>query len=206
MLGLKTACLYGWQPLQFGYCIPRNHRSASRKMLRYLAGEKVKAKEIREILRQYVAAYPMYLLIAQKNKIKDPFTDKVVRAYWLGNGLLARAGGFKAHHSHHVYYVGSASGAITFNDQLRDLCRIAWGQVEKKSQVLTVVYQPVKKKNHSYYLAKPIKKRIAWNRAILPQVEIGDWVSIHWQQAVAVLSYKDRKNLEKYTQQTLTSL
>lgn len=39
-------------------------------------------------LREFETLYPYLKLIAQANKIKDPFDYRVVEAYWLGNDLL----------------------------------------------------------------------------------------------------------------------
>src|SRR3989344_4490377 len=41
-----------------------------------------------EILSQFSTLYPYLTLIAQENKIKDPFDRRVVEAYWVGNDLL----------------------------------------------------------------------------------------------------------------------
>lgn len=41
-----------------------------------------------EILTQFSTLYPYLRLIAQENKLNDPFDKRVVEAYWLGNDLL----------------------------------------------------------------------------------------------------------------------
>jgi len=85
--GLKTAALYGLKPHLLGFCGPQE-KSSTRAVLKYLEGKKVSSKKIRKILEKFEGAYAYYKLIAKCNKIKDPFTENVVKAYWIGNKLL----------------------------------------------------------------------------------------------------------------------
>lgn len=41
-----------------------------------------------EIIRQFQTLYPYLRLIAGENNIRDPFDERVVEAYWIGNALL----------------------------------------------------------------------------------------------------------------------
>lgn len=85
MSGLKIAALYGIYPHQLGFCGPKKK---SRILSDYLLGKKVSQKKIKEILEQFKGAFFYYKLIAESNRIKDPFNRKVVKAYWIGNDLL----------------------------------------------------------------------------------------------------------------------
>jgi hydrogenase maturation factor len=85
MRGVKRAVLYGLTPHNLGYCGPKCNSAAI--FFEYLSG-KVGEVKIKKILKSFRAAYPYYQLIAVSNKIKDPFDDRVVEAYWLGNKLL----------------------------------------------------------------------------------------------------------------------
>lgn len=199
MSGIKLAVLYGIKPHSLGFCGPKDKGI----LLSYLRGENIFEKKIRKILEQFKGAYPYYKLIAKSNGIKDPFDEKVVRAYWIGNKLLAKAGGVKSHHSHHVLIVGSVTGRIVLKGKLLDLCRISWGKVIKiKNKKLKIKYQPLVKNR----LGKLIEKEIDWDKDLVPDVKTGDWVSFHWNQTVEVLTDNDKKKLEKYTQLTLDSL
>lgn len=174
--------------------------------MNYLRGKAISGKKIRKILEQFKGAYPYYKLIAKSNKIKDPFDENVVRAYWIGNKLLEKAENIKSHHSYHVLVVGSVTGKIILKGKLLDLCRIGWGKVEKiKNQKIKVIYRPLTTRG-KIKLGKPIKKDIDWDQSLLPKVKIGDWVSFHWNQAVEILTDNDKKNLEKYTRLTLNYL
>lgn len=186
MLGLKLAALYSWKPHQLGFCGPKDDGT----LLKYLKGEKVSEKKVRKILEQLEGAYPYYEQIAKSKNIKDPFDERVVRAYWI------------TRHSYHVLAVGSVTGRIVLKGKLLDLCRICWGKVKKVNNKLSVEYQPLVKNR----LGKPIEKKINWDKDLVPNIEVGDWVSFHWNQAVEVLTKRDIKNLEKYTKLTLDSL
>src|SRR4030043_375803 len=87
MSGLKIVALYGIKPHLLGFCGPKE-KSASRLILSYLSGKKISGKKIRKIFEKFEGAYSYYKLIAKANKIKDPFNERVVKAYWIGNKLL----------------------------------------------------------------------------------------------------------------------
>ncbi|MFC1726982.1 DUF6390 family protein [Patescibacteria group bacterium] len=87
MSGLKLAAIYGFPPFKLGFCGPEGEESLD-SLIGFIKGEKVLAEKSRKILSRFVAAYPYYRLIANSNRIKNPFDKKVVEAYWLGNQLL----------------------------------------------------------------------------------------------------------------------
>lgn len=87
MQGLKTALLYGFYPCQLGLCGPKEN-SLKELFLNYLSGQEISESKIRKILKSFKSAFAYYKLIAQCNKISNPFDERVVRAYWLGNKLL----------------------------------------------------------------------------------------------------------------------
>lgn len=87
MNGLKLAALYGFYPYKFGFCGPEE-KSTKKTLLDYLSGKKITERKVRKILKNFKAAYSYYKLIANSNKIKDPFNKEVVKAYWIGNKLL----------------------------------------------------------------------------------------------------------------------
>ena len=212
MSGVRTAIFYSLKPHQLGFCGPQDKRKGI--LLRFLKGEDISGKKIRDILKLFVGAYSYYEIIARANKIKDPFNEKVVRAYWVGNELLEKIKEPKPHHSFHVLVRGSITGRIVLKGKLLDLCRIGWGEVKSKikspmptgrQEKLKVKYQPLVGKKR-LKLGQPTKKEIDWDKTLLSNIKIGDWVSFHWNQVVEVLNKKDIKNLEKYTRLTLKNL
>jgi hypothetical protein len=87
MSGLRLAITYGFPPSKLGFCGPKNNQSLQ-VLAKFMAGQNSLAPEVRAILSQFKAAYHYYQLIARTNQITDPFNQKVVAAYWLGNKLL----------------------------------------------------------------------------------------------------------------------
>ncbi len=76
---------YAFPPNQLGYCGPEDHTA----LLEYVA-EKTVDRGLVELERRFEGAYPYLCLIAEANRIDDPFDERVVEAYWVGNELLER--------------------------------------------------------------------------------------------------------------------
>lgn len=87
--GLRLAVLYGIYPHRLGFCGPQDDL-AKRTLRNFLLKPKEYENETEKILKGFEAAYAYYKLIARANAIKDPFDERVVRAYWVGNNLLEK--------------------------------------------------------------------------------------------------------------------
>lgn len=223
MSGLKLAALYSFPPGRFGLC--GMGEEAPHEIFHFLMGKKV--PKIKKILESFEGAIVYYKLIAKENKISDYFNKKVVKAYWIGNDLLDKVkvsklkevvakkikkpslakilpDFAKAHHSFHVLVAGPMKRNLEMTEGMKDLCKISWGKVSKvytgKWNVtnLEVEYQPLLKEK-SWFLGKPEKRKIFWDKRVLPKVKVGDWVSFHWNLALEKLSEEELKNLKKYT-------
>jgi len=83
--GLLLCAKYAVPPNFFGYCGPDENQS-----LRQHLQENLADKEINHILAEFETLYPYLQLISRENNINDPFDEKVVEAYWLGNNLLEK--------------------------------------------------------------------------------------------------------------------
>ena len=81
--GLLLCAKYSSAPNFFGYCGPDENAN----LIDHLK-EKAGDKEVEVILSQFDTLYSYLRLIAAENKIRDPFNQKVVEAYWIGNSLL----------------------------------------------------------------------------------------------------------------------
>jgi hypothetical protein len=154
MNGLKLAALYGLKPHSLGFCGAQSKQGV---LLKYLKNQDVGDKQAREILETFEAAYPYYKLIARSNNIENPFDERVIRAYWVGNELLDNVeisdlrkmiikefSGPKLlpkdlaieraqlipenSRPHHSFHV-LVIGSITGNPMPGDLCRPCWGRV-----------------------------------------------------------------------------
>jgi hypothetical protein len=145
---------YGFMPNQLRYCGGDDNRT----LFDYAVAGEVDGG-VEPLLRQFTGALPYLQLIARENGIADPFDDRVVEAYWLGNDLLngvearqlsddlrARFGkqltaktleliagkapaGAHPHHNFHVFDVHSRTGQLTHSLATMDQCRISWGRV-----------------------------------------------------------------------------
>jgi hypothetical protein len=145
---------YGFMPNLLRYCGGDDNRA----LFDYgIAG--VTDGGLTALLRQFSGALPYLTLIARANGLTDPFDDRVVEAYWLGNELLegveasqlhnalaerinrhltgrARAwllgkapAGARPHHSFHVFDVHSRIGDQGHSLRTMDQCRVSWGRV-----------------------------------------------------------------------------
>ena len=85
--GALRFAAYAYPPNALGYCGP----DASRQLLEHVAGG-VDDPDLRRLARGFEGAWPYLELIAAANGIADPLDDRVVEAYWVGNGLLDRVG------------------------------------------------------------------------------------------------------------------
>ncbi len=70
---------------------------------------------------------------------------------------------------------------------------------------ITVDYHPLTGINKIIF-GKLIKKELVWDKEILPDVKIGDWVSFHWNHAIQILNENNVVNLYKYAKNTLESI
>jgi hydrogenase maturation factor len=145
---------YGFMPNQLRYC----GGDGNRTLFDYAIAGEVDG-EVAPLLRQFTGALPYLQLIARENGIADPFDDRVVEAYWLGNDLLSgveasrlydalRArfekqltaktlelvagkapAGAHPHHNFHVFDVHSRAGQLEHSLLTMDQCRVSWGKV-----------------------------------------------------------------------------
>lgn len=153
--GRLTFARYAFMPNALGYC----GGPEDRELLEYTV-EDVADDGMNHLVRQFEAAYPNLLFIAESSGIGDPFDSRVVEAYWVGSDLLDRLppqdfhsfltekiarrvpkrlqkymaskapAGARPHHSFFVFDVGTRTGMLETNLETLDKCRISWGIVE----------------------------------------------------------------------------
>src|SRR3989304_3467125 len=83
MDGLLRAGRYAFGPNRLHYCGP----DANAEILAHIR-EGVADPGLAKLLSAFQTMYPSLLHIAHANDIKDPFNERVVEAYWVGNELL----------------------------------------------------------------------------------------------------------------------
>ena len=76
---------YAFMPNRLRYCGGDDNRT----ILDYAVAD-VREPPLDRMLRKFSGALPYLQLIAQRNDIADPFDERVVEAYWIGNDLLQR--------------------------------------------------------------------------------------------------------------------
>jgi len=81
--GLQRCVRYAFGPNRLHLCGPE----ANKEILSYIT-EQDPDKGLVLLLKQFKTMFPYLQKIARANGINDPFDDKVVEAYWLGNELL----------------------------------------------------------------------------------------------------------------------
>ena len=221
---------YAFMPNRLQYCGGDDNRT----ILDYAVAD-VREAPLVGMLRKFTGAVPYLALIARRNGIADPFDERVVEAYWIGNDLLehvearelydhlhARYGrelskrtmervaakapaGARPHHSFHVFDVwrqterGSNEVLATI-----DSCRISWGTVKAIEPLeLVVERRPVVLRDGRLALGEAQTERVTRmleGGGFVDQVAVGEVISIHWSWACEVLSARQQRALERYTQ------
>jgi hypothetical protein len=81
--GIARCSRYSFGPNRLHYCGPDANRELQ-SLIEY--GEA--NPELSVLLKQFKTLYPYLQYISRTNNIAEPFNEKVVEAYWLGNKLL----------------------------------------------------------------------------------------------------------------------
>jgi len=87
LAGLLRFGRYAYPPNRLGLCGGSDHQG----LYQYLIESRERIDGgLRHLAVSFEAAYPYLQCIAHSVGIADPFDERVVEAYWLGNGLLDR--------------------------------------------------------------------------------------------------------------------
>ncbi len=81
--GVIRCSYYAFMPNRLSFCGPDKNKD----LFNYCVENQVD-KGLQLILSKFQTLYPYLHFIAWSNKIRDPFNEKVVEAYWIGNELL----------------------------------------------------------------------------------------------------------------------
>jgi len=85
MDGVLRCSRYAFGPNRLHYCGP----DANCEIHSYI-NESASDPGLRQLLREFQTMFPYLRHIADVNGIPDPFDERVVEAYWLGNELLEK--------------------------------------------------------------------------------------------------------------------
>ena len=83
MQGLLRCARYSFAPNKLRYCGPDKN-----KELEAYLKVRVEDRGLKQLLNDFKVMYPYLKLIEDENGIDDPFDERVVEAYWIGNELL----------------------------------------------------------------------------------------------------------------------
>lgn len=141
MSGIELAAKYSFAPHELGFCGPKDKKSKKQLINK-------------KFLKQFKTAFAYYRLIAKCNNIRDPFDEKVIRAYWIGNKLLENVPIKKfrkmvsdkfnlqekaklipdnalAHHNTQVEIIGAVYSNLKFSKKIKKLCKITYKKINK---------------------------------------------------------------------------
>ena len=184
-------------------------------------------------LQKFNALHPYLSLIANANGMQ-PFDLEVVEAYWLGNrllenvehkeiqktivclqkhGLPRRIAERKAaelpesilpHHSMHVLYLNFLSQKVKPFVQNLSNCLIQWATVQKEAKNgIEVKGIELFLESNELKLREKIK---TIKNSFNLQLQQGNLVSLHWENAVEKISSERLKNLKEYTSISLKAI
>ncbi|MFC1700912.1 DUF6390 family protein [Patescibacteria group bacterium] len=219
--GILRCARYSFMPNNLSLCGPNKNKD----LFEYCREQKID-KGLEEILKKFQTLYPYLKLIARCSNIKNPFDEKVIEAYWIGNRLLENITkirlynhlidnhkkkainkislGAKPHHSFHVLNVWNKIDDLS----LADLCKISWGKIVKiDGSYLEVKYRPLVFENNRLKLGELINHKVLReinNSSFMDDFQIGQWVSFHWNFVCEILNDIQVKNLEKYTKESIS--
>lgn len=83
--GILRCARYAFMPNKLNFCGPDKNRD----LFHYSSTGEIDAG-LNLILKEFQTLYPYLNFIAQVNGIKDPFDERVIDAYWIGNSLLEK--------------------------------------------------------------------------------------------------------------------
>lgn len=123
---------------------------------------------------------------------------------------------FYPHHAFHVFNIFKRTGYDLSNHMLEtmDACRISFGKVKSQKSLTgqakvknaIVEYKPLVFLDNKLQLGLPVEKELKIDykgKSFHNGLKEGDWISFHWGFVCDVLTLKQIKNLEFYTQQAI---
>lgn len=153
---------YAFPPNSRGYCGPPDHLGILERVASGTAD-----RGLVELERRFEGAYPYLALIARANGVADPFDERVVDAYWIGNPYLDRV------------------TAALFHESLRERFR---ARMDTRSfHWLTSKLERMARPHHNFHVLE-VSKRTGWTRDSHADITLQamDACRISWGRVVAV--------------------
>lgn len=179
-------------------------------------------KTAEEILEQFRVLFPYLSLIGKANGL-EPFSQKVVEAYFIGNKLLKRVSpkeasktisqiysqdillgkDFFPHHNWHLLIVLPQVQRAKLPLSLFNFCLIRLARVEE------VAKDKIRVRSQRLEIEEG-KLKINWRgedlskeRVLIEEIKTKEMVALHWQYICAKLKPREVHYLESYTSQAL---
>jgi hypothetical protein len=196
---------YAYPPNALGYCGPADS-AALHANGRADADADAGDPDLAALARSFDGAWPYLELIARRAGIADPLDRRVVEAYWVGNALLGAGAPGVAHHSFHV--LCAYPWAAMLPDERRaghaldvlDQCRIRWGRVTAVADGGVLVRsRPLVWDGRRLGLGRPAVAPARTSPVGVPDLAVGDRVSLHWGRVCDRLSGRQVRALRAYT-------
>ncbi|MDD3101625.1 MAG: DUF6390 family protein [Patescibacteria group bacterium] len=151
-----------------------------------------------------------YGTIAKLLKISNPYTTKVIEAYWLGYKWTSQKNSALNHNFtvlNNMPKIKPSEIPTLIKYGIED-CMISFGEVKeiKKEgslvKKIVVEVQPLEFKDKISFGEK-VRIEINWYPKLLPNLKINDWISIHWRTARQILDSSKKKSLLESTLRAL---
>lgn len=230
---LEFACRYSLITNRLDYCGKSNAFLAFQDFIENPSEKKI--PEIKGLLDSFYGEKSYVELIAALAG-KNRFDSEVLEAYWIGNELLEKVPhneiqntilslqkfglpkkialekasalpfSMLPHHSLHVLHVNFITPKLKPLLQNLSNCLIQWAEVKKLNEEkgkIEVKGIELKNLNNKFVLEAKIKS-IENPFSLLPEKK--SFVSVHWNNAIQVLSETQLKNLKKFTLQNLEAV
>jgi len=221
MDGVVRCSRYAFGPNRLHYCGP----DANREIFAYIK-EGAGDLGLEALLQKFRTMYPYLSYISRINNISNPFDDRVVEAYWIGNKLLEKCEKkdmievinrlqkrglpksiaekkieqlpekLKPHHNANVLFVGVGKLTGSVPTTIKNM------QNCRISSGIVIDEHTVKTKvlQADFSLKEEIKP---FNPLPSMHYQKGDKVALHWNTACYTLSEEQDNNLEKYNAEIL---
>lgn len=224
---LIRACKYSLIPNSLGYCGAKNYSHLFNSFIQKPTEKRVPI--VKNALRTFIGAHSYIKLIAEHHSL-NKFSEEAIEAYWLGSDLLNGIPvkkvkrlineSFKTlpesirlnktnslpnevfpHHSFHVLFVEFLTPKLKALVKNLNKCIVGWGKVRKKRKEKIEV-----KGIELFSESNRLKLRECIKRIENPfflNIEKGELISVHWNNAIEGIHPDQVKRLEGFTLKNL---
>lgn len=232
MDSLDFACRYSYITNMLDYC---GKTGAHEALLDYIkAPAQEKQENIKRLLSSFFGLRSYLELIAKSNS-KGWLDFEVLESYWLGNQLLEKTklGDFREtilslqgfglpkqiaekksrdlpsallpHHSAHVLFVNFITPKLKPLVKNLSSCIIQWAKVKGQKFDGRIIAKGIELVGNNNEFQLCGREKLLQNPFGL-LVQKGDFVSVHWNNAIALLEEHQLENLQKFTKQNIDAV